>query len=766
MDDETLSILNEFLVECGESVGRLDQEFVELEKEPTNSSLIGSIFRTVHTIKGTCGFLGLPNLEKVSHGAENILSAMRDRTIDVTEDGITILLEAVDAIKEILEHIEAHKKEPDENYDKMRQGLDAFLSQGPSNEADVDSSDEGQGAVVVEEVKAEESQKKEISEVVPSPTVEVPNPETERTEKAPKEPTSKGPSLAEASIRVDVGLLDKLINMVGELVLARNQLLQQVRDSSGSHLSDVNNGTIQQLNLITTELQDTVMKTRMQPIKNVWDKFPRVIRDLARANNKEIELVMEGEHTELDKTLLEAIKDPMTHIVRNAADHGIELPDRRERLGKPAKGTLTLKAFHEGGLINIEISDDGAGIDVGAVKKKAVDNKIITQEVADQMSDQEVFHLIFHAGLSTAKKVTHVSGRGVGMDVVKTNIEKIGGSVEMSSRLGQGTQMRIKIPLTLAIIPALMVTSGGEPFAIPQASLVELVRINAENDLQIETIQGSDFYRLRGDLLPLIRLNKILKLKEPTIEELEGKRKQKRSKGVNIIILKAGASPFGLVVERVNDSEEIVVKPLSKQLKGLKYLSGATIMGDGRVALILDVLGIAQEGGLLGVGGAREARHGIEGDRNRDKDLNGDKEALLLFSVGEKDHYAIRLSQVARLEDIETVKVEQSGGVDVIQYRNELLPLVHLGDAIGVETIARDSERFPIIVFSSNNKSVGLIVGQIIDIVDVEMEMHPSPTEKMGVVGSIVIDGFTTDVLDADRLIDSAVPGWFEAITA
>ncbi|MBN4053211.1 chemotaxis protein CheW [bacterium AH-315-L15] len=568
--------------------------------------------------------------------------------------------------------------------------------------------------------------------------------------------------MAEASIRVDVGLLDKLINMVGELVLARNQLLQQVRGGAEGKLSEANNGTIQQLNLITTELQDTVMKTRMQPIKNVWEKFPRVVRDLARANQKQIDVVMEGAQTELDKTLLEAIKDPMTHIIRNAADHGIEIPDVRELLGKPRKGTLRMKAFHEGGQINIEISDDGAGIDVEKVKEKAVQNGIITEKVAGLMSDREAFRLIFHAGLSTAKKITNVSGRGVGMDVVRNNIEKIGGTIDMSSLDGEGTQMRIKIPLTLAIIPALMVTSGGEPFAIPQASIIELVRVDIGSGIQIENIQGVDFYRLRGNLLPLITLNKILNLKKLT-EEIDNTRKRRRkSKGINIIILKAGEHSFGLVVDMVNDSEEIVVKPLSKQLKSLHYLAGATIMGDGRVALILDVMGMAQGGGLLGVGGTMETVRRIEEEEEKDKDLKKDVETMVLFSVGEKDHYAIPLFQVARLEEIEAAKVEKSGGFDVIQYRNELLPLVRLGDTIGVATAEIDSDHHPAIVFSRNDRSIGLIVGQIIDIVDVDMVLHPSPAGQTAIMGSIVIDGITTDILNADQLIESAVPGWFE----
>lgn len=756
VDDD---LLNEFLLECSEGIERLDQEFVALEAAPGDPDLIGSIFRTVHTIKGTCGFLGFPKLENVAHGAENLLSAMRDQSMAVTSDGITILLEAVDQIKEILEHIEAERKEPAKDYGEMRQRLDAFLAQGESGAAPVES------ANVTPEVSAVSSEEPpESAASVPdrADSPQAPDPPAQVEKKAAKPAATSGgtkkPSIAESSIRVDVGLLDKLINMVGELVLARNQLLQQVRQQVETSPSNASSGTVQQINLITTELQDTVMKTRMQPIKNVWDKFPRVVRDLAKSNGKEIDLVMEGAGTELDKTLLEAIKDPMTHIVRNAADHGVEMPEVRAERGKSGKGTLLLKAYHEGGRIIIEISDDGAGIAVERVKSKAVEKGVISEEMADRMSDREALNLIFHPGLSTAQKVTNVSGRGVGMDVVKTNIEKIGGTVSMSSRLGEGTQMRIEIPLTLAIIPALMVTSGNEAFAIPQASLLELVRIDEESRNQIEVVRGSNFYRLRGVLLPLLSLNDVLNLPPRVFDEDEI-----HSRGTNIVVLKAGDHSFGLVVDTVNDSEEIVVKPLSRQLKELSYLAGATILGDGRVALILDVMGVAHEGGLTG-DGHRDPGLMVEADALQDADER--METVILFSMNEEDRYAIPLSEVARLEEFDVEKIEQSAGQDVIQYRDELLPLMRLGDAIGVMTSGEDNARIPVIVFSRHEKSIGVIVGRIIDIVEAEMHVHSVTAEKVGVKGSLVIDGKATDLLDIEQLIACIVPGWMEAVAA
>ncbi len=789
MEEEEESILDEFLVECSEGLEQLDQQFVALEQDPTDESLLGSIFRSVHTIKGTCGFLGLPKLENVAHGTENILSAMRDHDMDVTSESITVLLEAVDVIKGILEYIESERREPDKNYDAVRKNLDDFLAGATDEEAvapiteaeaalmremagedeviiaDLDEKESDQEAPALEEIEetsevVETAQNQESGNDIPEvlPEAATPPPPQKSPEPVSKAPaaqkTKKKLSLAESSIRVDVGLLDKLINMVGELVLARNQLLQQVRQQAETSPSNASSGTVQQINLITTELQDTVMKTRMQPIKNVWDKFPRVVRDLARSNGKDVDLVMEGAETELDKTLLEAIKDPMTHIIRNAADHGIEVPEIRRERGKPEKGTLLLKAYHEGGHINILISDDGAGINVDRVTAKAVEKGVLTQEMADKLSEREALNLIFHPGLSTAEKVTNVSGRGVGMDVVKTNIEKIGGTVSMSSRLGEGTQMRIEIPLTLAIIPALMVTSGDEPFAIPQASLLELVRVDEETRNQIEVIRGSHFYRLRGVLLPLLYLNEVLALQPPKVSEDDI-----YSKGTNIVVLRAGDHSFGLVVDTVNDSEEIVVKPLSRQLKDLSYLAGATILGDGRVALILDVLGVAQEGGL-------------SGDEHPDTGLMVEADALIddeehsmtmiLFSMNEEDRYAIPLSEVARLEEFDVDKIEQSAGQDVIQYRSDLLPLVRLGDALGVMTSGEENDRIPVIVFSRHEKSIGVIVGRIIDIVESEMQLHSTPSEKVGVKGSLVIDGKTTDLLDIEQLIDCVVPGWLE----
>jgi two-component system chemotaxis sensor kinase CheA len=489
---------------------------------------------------------------------------------------------------------------------------------------------------------------------------------------------------------------------VGELVLARNQVLQFTTQNNDSAFL----ATAQRLNLITTELQGSAMKTRMQPIGNIWGKLPRVVRDLSASCGKDIRLEMEGKDTEMDKTIIEAIKDPLTHIVRNSVDHGIEMPQVRMERGKPAQGCLKMRAFHEGGQVNIEIVDDGGGIDLERVKNKAIQRGLVSVESAARMGDHEAMQLIFMPGFSTAEKITNVSGRGVGMDVVKTNIEKIGGTVDLQSQFGRGTTLKIKIPLTLAIIPALVITSGGERFAIPQISLLELVRLEPEvAGRQIESIHGAPVYRLRGKLLPLVYLNKELRLQSVPADSTA-------DNGVNIVVLQADGHPFGLVVDEINDTQEIVVKPLGKQIKNVACFAGATIMGDGHVALILDVLGLAQQSRVL-----TEVlnRNPLMDASNDSRKSNDESRTLLLFSAGKKSRIAIPLSMVARLEELPRSSVEFSGGKPVVRYRGQIMPLVNVADFLPSldpnEMLETQTDPMQVVVHSHNGRSVGLIVG-------------------------------------------------------
>jgi len=544
------------------------------------------------------------------------------------------------------------------------------------------------------------------------------------------------------------------MNLVGELVLARNQILQLSMDQEDARYQ----ATSQQLNLLTTELQEGVMKTRMQPIGNVWGKFRRIVRDLSMACGKKIRLEMEGGETEIDKTIIEAIKDPLTHIVRNSVDHGIETPDVRIAAGKSPEGHLYLRAFHEGGQVNIEIADDGAGINFDRVKEKAIQNGITTPEQAARMSERELANLVFLPGLSTAKKVTNVSGRGVGMDVVKTNVEKIGGTIDIQSKLGEGTKLKIKIPLTLAIIPALTIGSGGDRYAIPQVSLVELLRIDGEQGRnRVEMVQGAPVYRLRGKLLPLVYLSQIL---GQTLSKNNGDGQPQKGKVVNIVVLQAEGRQFGLVVENIRDTEEIVVKPLGNLLTGLTVYSGATIMGDGTVALILDVLGLAQRSHVLSeVSESRLA--GTDTETTADE---SDHRALLVFELGKGSRMAMPLSAVRRLEEIPKSKIEHTTEHDVVQYRGEIMPLVWLSDVLGLgrDETAEASDVLQVVVYSENDRSVGLVVAQILDVVKQSITVQRD-SQRDGVLGSVVIQDQVTELLDLGRIIRMTGLGFLDS---
>ncbi len=790
MDEQ--EIIREFLIESHENLARLDQEMVELEKRPQDRELLASIFRTIHTIKGTCGFLGFTRLEAVTHLTENILNQLRNGERLLTPALATLILEAVDAVKEMLDRIERTGSEGEEGYEELRQRLEAAWRGGPAEArpsppaaAPATEPEPSQArspgrkrrrnkaakqaeADVLSHVGATQQPEAEQASHIALPgsrTASVnqagPPRETPAGAPAASEPAQmspratetgegtaeaeaahRGPSVADTTIRVDVGLLDKLMNLVGELVLARNQILQY----SARQEDAAFNATSQRLNLITTQLQEGVMKTRMQPIRTVWNKLPRMVRDLAASCGKQIELEMEGAETELDRSIIEAIKDPLTHIVRNACDHGLETPEERVRAGKPPVGRLSLRAYHEGGQVNIEISDDGRGIDPERIKAKAIQKGLLRPDQAERMSERELVNLLFLPGFSTAERVTNISGRGVGLDVVKTNIEKIGGVVDLSSRVGEGTTVRIKIPLTLAIIPGLVITSGGERFVIPQVSLLELIRLEGEaGRKQIEWIHGTPVYRRRGTLLPIAYLNQVLGLKS-----------DENAEALNIVVLQAEDRQFGLVVDSISDTQEIVVKPLGKQLKGLNCYAGATIMGDGRVALILDVLGIAQLAGLM-----TQARDQAVGEVERVAIEGKDQQTFLLFRAGSFQRLGVPLALVARLEEFPQSKIERAGGRMVVQYRGRILPLVSLTQLLDpvAEDVASSRDPAQAIVFSDGDRSVGVLVDQIVDIVEEAVEIK-AEQQRPGLLGSAVIGGRVTDIVDLRAVLEQADPAW------
>jgi two-component system chemotaxis sensor kinase CheA len=754
-------VVREFLLETHENLAQLDLDLVTLEKEPTERETLARVFRTLHTVKGTAGFLGLPKLQAVAHAGENLLSRLRDGERVFNPEIASALLAVVDAVRRMLASIEQTTDEGDGDYSALIHTLEQLTRKGSS----VVPPPPAKPVAVVTAPAPRRPEPPGPPPPATPPVSPVPEPTvlaaTLVSEPPADTPEPRASAVSDSSLRVDVNLLDKLMTLVGELVLARNQIIQF--STSLEEPSFLN--TVQRLNLLTTELQANVMKTRMQPIGNVWTKFPRVVRDLALACQKQVHLDMEGRETELDKTIIEAIRDPLTHLIRNAVDHGIELPAERLARGKPAEGRLRLHAFHEGGKVIIEIGDDGGGIDPARVRDKAIRANVVSPEQAARMSERELLHLIFLPGFSTAETVTHFSGRGVGMDVVRTNIEKIGGTVDVESQVGRGTTVKMKIPLTLAIIPALIVTSGGDRYAIPQVSLLELVRLEGEQAQRgIEQIHGVPVYRLRGNLLPLVYLDCQL-----------GVESVRRNGDVCIVVLQAEDRPFGLVVDDIHDTEEIVVKPLQNQLKGISAFAGATIMGDGKVALILDVLGLAQRANV--VSGVRE-RTLVEKSSSAAESA-GDRQTVLLFTVSGGGRMAIPLSQVARLEEFPRSALERVGPQDVVQYRDEILPLIHVSHVLRARRRRRPGktvrsrkavrkagagtgETIQVVVYAGMGSRVGLVVGEILDIVE-ETIVTRARTRRPGVLFSAVVQGQVTEFLDVEGIIGTVDPHFFES---
>ena len=823
-------IVKEFLIESYENLDRLDQDLMALEDVPDDRNRLSSVFRAIHTIKGTSGFLAFNKLEHVTHVGESLLVMLRDGKLRLNNVIANGLLAMVDAVRKIMASIEAGQGEGDADYSELVATLERLqVTGGVETAAEVDGPTETERASQVLEMIAQQvemmseigtqadttlkesrpakkarkttgrrkkgSKQSETSSntavmELPSASAETLEATVSRHEAAahvtaPRTATvveadspaiheavhhdathdvgakipsgndgdalekGQGTSVSDSTIRIDVTLLDRLMNLVGELVLARNQILQYSRSTEDASLIAAS----QRLNLITTELQEGVMKTRMQPIQNVWAKLPRVVRDLSMTCRKKVQVKMEGADTELDKTILEAIRDPLTHIVRNSVDHGIESPEVREAKGKPAEGTLLLRAFHEGGQVNIEISDDGGGINLTRVKEKGISQGLITADQAAAMSERELMNLILLPGFSTAAAVTNVSGRGVGMDVVKTNVEKIGGTLDIHSNFGEGTTLRIKIPLTLAIVPALMVTADKERYAIPQNSLVELVRLEGDRARKdIEHIHDAPVYRLRGNLLPLLYLDEQLQLR-PARSGVE----LSQESVVNIVVLNAEDRQFGLVVDEINDTEEIVVKPLGPHLKEITSYAGVTIMGDGTVSLILDVLGIAKRAHIVT---ASRDRHKTQ-VAAKEQSADCLKHTLLLLGLGETQRMAIPLSLVSRLEELPTRSIEWADGKQVVQYSGQIMPLIHLGDSLVMGHINDQSlENLQVVVYSENGRSVGLVVDRILDIVETTLTMQQTG-KRPGVLGSAVIQNRVTDVLDIHNLILSSDQDFF-----
>jgi len=745
MDD----LLREFVTETNESLDVVDVELVRFEQEPNNAKILDNVFRLVHTIKGTCGFLALPRLEALAHAAETLMGKFRDG-VPATNEAVTLVLHTIDRIKQILESLEREQREPEGDDKDLIFDLERMVERiAPAALSAVDQHAIGTltPQILERPLRPGEVSLDELERVFRETAVDLPAVKSAKpapAETAAKDGTKdnvKDDDLAKAggqSIRVTVDTLEHLMTMVSELVLTRNQLLEIVRRHEDSEFK----APLQRLSNVTAELQEGVMKTRMQPIGNAWQKLPRIVRDLSNELGKPIDLEMQGAETELDRQVLDLIKDPLTHMVRNSADHGLESVEQRRTAGKPEHGRIHLSAYHEGGHIIIHLADDGRGLDTERIKAKAVAQGLVSQSDIEKMPEAQIHKFIFAPGFSTATKVTSVSGRGVGMDVVRNNIDQIGGTIDVKSVKGVGVSFSIKIPLTLAIVAALIVEAGGERFAIPQLAVIELVRARAGSEHRVERIKDIAVLRLRDKLLPLARLSKLLGTQTDAGDVESG----------FIVVTQVGSQSFGIVVDSVFHTEEIVVKPLSSKLRHIALFSGNTILGDGAVIMIIDPNGIAQSFGhavisQLDAQAATDTKQAV---------VEEEKTSLLVFRAGSSQPKAVPLALITRLEEVDAHTIELSNGRHMVQYRGQLMPLVSMNDKVRVKGEGAQ----PLLVFSDGARSMALVVDEIIDIVEDRLDIQVG-SENSGVLGSAIIKGQATEIIDVGHFLPLAFEDWF-----
>lgn len=799
-------LLHEFVEEAREHLGDIEMQLLQIEAmgADINDDLVNTVFRAIHSIKGAAGFLGLKQINEVSHRLENVLGNVRDRKLVPDPFNVDVMLKAADRLRKLIENISTSN---DTDNVELCTKLDALLS-GPTSKPATETAAQpaakaGKKSVAAggaSSTKTTATAKPKVAKKKPAAPksrrpasakttaksavnsddntnagdapgteksaednlnlIESGIEEAQQVQPAPPatqaKPTSPSPvaSTGDATVRVSVRVLDRLMNLAGELVLSRNQLLRVLgeKNNASNNIDAIASG----LDQVTTELQGTIMQTRMQPIGNVFNKFPRVIRDLSATLGKNITLLMEGNEVETDKTIVEAIADPLTHLIRNSCDHGIESPTARASAGKPVVGTVVLRAFHQAGKVMIEIIDDGAGMNPHKLREKAVEKGVITAEAGEKMSDRDVINLIFAPGFSTAEKVTDVSGRGVGMDVVRTNIEKIGGSVEIDSRLGYGSTIRITLPLTLAIVPSMIIEVDDVAYAIPQSNIVELVQTGGP-EKRVERVSNAEVLRLRGSLMPLVRLNAILGLNPPPVEE---RGEDKKPKEQQLVVVEAGRNRFALAVNRVLDSEEIVVKPLGRHLSSLPLLAGSTILGDGCVAMILDVAGIAQQMAIQNESDSKSVHEDGDAIDNKVADL----QRLVLLSVSGADHFAVSMDIVSRIERVRVASLDRVGNRKVLQYRGGTLPLLEINEVIAVTAID-ETEFVHIIVFKVYGHEVGLIAPHLDDIRDCDISMSDDVCGEKGIAGVSVIGNRTMRILDLYGMTEIARPEWFDRKT-
>jgi two-component system chemotaxis sensor kinase CheA len=744
----------EFVSECLEISQRFSDNLARIEDGQRDPEIINNLYRDMHTMKGSSQLFGFEQIAHLAHAIETSLGRFRDAKDAISPRLVEKLYECLDILNEIVEQISSLGGEPNVR-DKLLALVPALLDNGNRDgeyrvPRDTPPLPASANPLPGEPKAAPEPPK--VAQLDPSRVASGVAPIGKR----PEHIEAAGPDEAQhqhdstTTIRVQVALLDKLMNLVGEIVLVRNQVLQYCSLADDIELTKLS----QKLDLVTGELQGEVMQTRMQPIGSVLSKFQRLIRDMARDLGKKIDLKLEGTETELDKTLLEAIKDPLTHLIRNACDHGIDQPEARKALGKPEVGQIKVNAYHEGGQVIIEISDDGQGLNRERILEKLIEKNLVSAEKGSLLSDREIFNYIFLPGFSTAQAVTKLSGRGVGMDVVKTNLDKIGGAIELESAENKGTCFRMKIPLTLAIVPALVVRAGKEHFAIPQVKLVELVQASKRSgevtDVRgrIEYLEGKPVFRLRGNLLPLVSLCEVLALKAP-----EGGASQPEQKDeIDIVILHADGRQFGLIVDEIQDTTDIVVKPLGKFLKTLAVYSGATIMGNGAVALILDVKGVAEAADIFAK--KSKGKEADLGDGSGGSETRADIQEYLLFRLGGPSKYSIPLCLVSRLEEFPANAVEHTGEQPVIRYRDAILPLISLKSFLRLELNDQaPREKISVIVVRRNGRSFGIEVEQILDVVQVEGDIDDSLKDRAGILGNFILNDEVVVAIDVAGIV-------------
>ncbi len=798
--DEDNEILQGFIEESLEHLADIENDLLAIEEggADIDVDLVNKVFRAAHSIKGGAGFMGLTVIQDLAHATENVLGLIRSEKLIPSPEIVNILLLSSDQLQQLIENIESsNDADISTNVSALNQIYEtggAPAAAPPTPEEPLQEKPEPEPVM---ETEPEPEPEEEPAAQMPAPAA--PEPASRLTASSGETKTTAKP---ETSIRVAVSLLDQLMNLAGELVLSRNQLLQSI--SSGGEARSAE-AVGQRIDLVTSELQEAIMLTRMQPIGNVFNKFPRVVRDLSKKLGKQIELNIVGKDVELDKTIIEAINDPLTHLVRNSVDHGIESPQDRIRKGKDGKGLIVLKAFHAAGQVVIEIDDDGKGINGEVLVESALKKGLITKDQSQVMSEKEKINLILLPGFSTAQKVTDVSGRGVGMDVVKTNLDQLGGSIEIESEVDKGSTISIKLPLTLAIIPCQIIMTGGERYAIPQVNLEELLRIPAAKIKdRIERVGDAEVVRLRGNLLPLIRMADVLDIdrtyynpveevtepdrrhniadrrskasplfrdrdsvqeRQPDADEQTAalrtnpERRTSSASALNIVVVSTGVMKYGLIVDQLQDSEEIVIKPLGRHLQQCQGYAGATIMGDGRIALILDVSSLARMAGLTSLDGSERAAELADAAKDAITKLK-DKQALLTFSSSPNEHFGVPLSQVERIEKIKHTDIEDVGGRRVMKYRGGSLPLVSIDEVAMVMPI-EDQEDLLVLVFHLSGKDIGLLATGPIDAIEISTDIDDITLRQTGIMGSTIISGNTTMLIDIFEIVQTVSPEWF-----